>query len=60
MGEDGVLVNGYIHPSRIGFDIDGVVADTGGAFLRILREEYGINSYRLEDKIGRASCRERV
>lgn len=40
---------GTIHPSDIGFDIDGVVADTGSAFLRILQEEYGINSYCLED-----------
>jgi len=38
-----------IHPAVIGFDIDGVVADTGGAFLRIARKEYGINSLSLED-----------
>jgi len=38
-----------IHPAEIGFDIDGVVADTGGAFLRIASEEYGINSLSLED-----------
>ena len=38
-----------INPSLIGFDIDGVVADTGGAFIRIAREEYGINSITLED-----------
>jgi uncharacterized HAD superfamily protein len=35
-----------IHPSRIGFDIDGVVADTSGAFLRIAREEYGLHRLR--------------
>lgn len=40
---------GAIHPSEIGFDIDGVVADTGSAFLRILQDEYGINSYCLEN-----------
>jgi uncharacterized HAD superfamily protein len=38
-----------IHPVEIGFDIDGVVADTGGAFLNIARREYGINSLSLED-----------
>ena len=38
-----------IHPAVIGFDIDGVVADTGGAFLNIARREYGINSLSLED-----------
>ncbi|MBW2465806.1 MAG: hypothetical protein JRF02_00765, partial [Deltaproteobacteria bacterium] len=29
--------------------IDGVVADTGGAFIRIAREEYGLNSISLTD-----------
>jgi uncharacterized HAD superfamily protein len=38
-----------IDPAHIGFDIDGVVADTGGAFVRIASEEYGINSISLED-----------
>jgi uncharacterized HAD superfamily protein len=38
-----------IDPALIGFDIDGVVADTGGAFIRIAREDYGINSLTLED-----------
>ena len=38
-----------INPALIGFDIDGVVADTGGAFIRIAREKYGINSINLED-----------
>jgi uncharacterized HAD superfamily protein len=38
-----------INPALIGFDIDGVVADTGGAFLRIAGEEYGINSITLDD-----------
>jgi len=32
-----------ISPSEIGFDIDGVVADTMEAFIRIAREEFGIN-----------------
>jgi uncharacterized HAD superfamily protein len=38
-----------INPALIGFDIDGVVADTGGAFIRIAEEEYGINSITLDD-----------
>ena len=32
-----------ISPSEIGFDIDGVVADTMKAFIRIAKEEFGIN-----------------
>ncbi|MFA7383593.1 MAG: hypothetical protein WC001_09085 [Desulfurivibrionaceae bacterium] len=31
-----------IHPSRIGFDIDGVVADTMEAFIRLAWAEYGV------------------
>ena len=38
-----------LDPALIGFDIDGVVADTGGAFIRIAREEYGIDSISLDD-----------
>lgn len=38
-----------IKPAQLGFDIDGVVADTGGAFIRIAGEEYGVNSITLED-----------
>ena len=38
-----------INPAHIGFDIDGVVADTGGAFIRIAREEYGLHSISLKD-----------
>ena len=38
-----------INPAHIGFDIDGVVADTGGAFIRIAREEYGLHSISLQD-----------
>ncbi len=38
-----------INPALIGFDIDGVVADTGGAFIRIAGVEYGINSITLDD-----------
>ena len=32
----------HIHPSCIGFDIDGVVADTMEAFIRLARTEYGV------------------
>jgi len=32
-----------ILPSEIGFDIDGVVADTMKAFIRVAKEEFGIN-----------------
>ena len=38
-----------INPAHIGFDIDGVVADTGGAFIRIANEEYGLDTLSLED-----------
>ena len=38
-----------IDPALIGFDIDGVVADTGGAFIRIAGTDYGINSITLND-----------
>lgn len=38
-----------INPALIGFDIDGVVADTGGAFVSIACRDYGINSFTLED-----------
>lgn len=38
-----------IHPSRLGFDFDGVVADTAEAFIRLCCEDYGYCSIRLED-----------
>ncbi len=34
----------HIHLDRVGFDIDGVVADTMRAFIRIAREEYNIDT----------------
>ncbi len=37
-----------IDPHLIGFDIDGVVADTAEAFLRLARERHGIMEYSLE------------
>ncbi len=33
-----------IHPSMIGFDIDGVVADTVEAFISLAKNDYGIDS----------------
>jgi len=35
-------MNSKIEPRRIGFDIDGVVADTTGAFIRLARDLYGL------------------
>lgn len=34
-----------IDPTLIGFDIDGVVADTAEAFLRLARQRHGISHY---------------
>jgi uncharacterized HAD superfamily protein len=38
-----------VHPARLGFDFDGVVADTAEAFIRLCCEEYDHCSIRLED-----------
>jgi len=38
-----------INPAHIGFDIDGVVADTGSAFIRIASRDYGLSSLSLSD-----------
>jgi len=38
----GVTPDSAIAPGTIGFDIDGVVADTMEAFIRLAREDYGI------------------
>lgn len=38
-----------IHPSQLGFDFDGVVADTAEAFIRLCCDEYDHCSIRLED-----------
>jgi len=37
-----------ISPNELAFDIDGVVADTMKAFIRIAKEEFGINYIRKE------------
>lgn len=42
------MVEIKIHPTRLGFDFDGVVADTAEAFLRLSYEEYG-HAFLLED-----------
>lgn len=41
--------NAKIHPSQIGFDIDGVVADTAEAFIRLAGQDHGFNAISLED-----------
>lgn len=38
-----------INPAKIGFDFDGVIADTAESFLRIACEEHGHCDFRLED-----------
>ena len=38
-----------IHPGSIGFDIDGVVADTMEAFIRLAREDHGVDTISPED-----------
>lgn len=38
-----------ILPHQIGFDFDGVIADTGEAFLRLACEEYGYCSFTIDD-----------
>ncbi|HDK44323.1 MAG TPA: hypothetical protein ENG91_07215 [Desulfobacteraceae bacterium] len=38
-----------IDPARLGFDFDGVVADTAEAFIRLSCEEYGDCSFSLAD-----------
>lgn len=38
-----------ISPSQIGFDLDGVIANTAEAFVRIACEEHGYCSFTLDD-----------
>lgn len=38
-----------VNPARLGFDFDGVIADTAEAFLRIACEDYGFCGFRLEE-----------
>jgi len=38
-----------IQHNEIGFDLDGVIADTGEAFIRLACEEFDYCSFRLED-----------
>ena len=42
-------LNNKIDPGLIGFDIDGVVADTAGAFIRLARNDYGVDNISVED-----------
>ncbi|MEA1934277.1 MAG: hypothetical protein U9N60_07600 [Thermodesulfobacteriota bacterium] len=41
--------NNRIDPGLIGFDIDGVVADTAGAFIRLARSDYGVDNISVDD-----------
>ncbi len=41
--------NEKIHPENLGFDFDGVIADTAEAFIRLACEEYGYCDIQLED-----------
>ncbi len=38
-----------IRPGSIAFDIDGVVTDTMGSFIKVAREQFGIDEMRKED-----------
>jgi uncharacterized protein len=38
-----------IEPACLGFDFDGVIADTAEAFIRLCCRDYGYCSFRLED-----------
>lgn len=38
-----------IDPGRLGFDFDGVIADTADTFIRLACEEYGLCGIRKED-----------
>lgn len=42
-------MNSKIHPTHLGFDFDGVVADIAEAFIRLSCEDYGYCSFALED-----------
>ncbi len=41
--------NGKIDPALLGFDFDGVIADTAETFLRLACEEHGLCGIRRED-----------
>lgn len=38
-----------IHPTHLGFDFDGVIADIAEAFIRLACQDYGCCSFRFED-----------
>jgi len=38
-----------IDPARIGFDFDGVIADTAEAFIRLAKEQYGLDGFSKKD-----------
>lgn len=37
-----------VHPSKLGFDFDGVIADTGEAFIRLACEQHALCDFELE------------
>ena len=43
------MIAAKIHPAEIGFDFDGVIADTVEAFIRIACEQYAHCGIRPED-----------
>lgn len=43
------LVQAKIDPALLGFDFDGVIADTAKSFLRLASEDYGLCNLCLED-----------
>ncbi|WP_232362484.1 5' nucleotidase, NT5C type [Desulfogranum mediterraneum] len=47
--QDGQQLGPRISPGRIGFDFDGVIADTAEAFIRIACEQYDHCAIRLEE-----------
>ncbi len=40
---------GFINPSELAFDVDGVFADTINTFIEIARKEYGLSHVKMED-----------
>lgn len=45
----GTFIPASVMPGEIGFDLDGVIADTAAAFVRIACEEYGYCNFTVDD-----------
>jgi hypothetical protein len=43
------MIQQKINPAELGFDFDGVIADTAEAFIRLACDEYNICNIRIED-----------